>query len=82
MLAYLADFWMKVYVSKSVAPTEVIFEDTYEGQYKSNASLFFLRNCYYNYNEIYLYQGYILYKVEIIFTQSLFHFKHTFSTCA
>jgi len=32
---------MKVYVSKLVAPTEVIFEDMYKGQYKSNASFFF-----------------------------------------
>jgi len=73
---------MKVYVSKLVVPTEIIFEDTYEGQCKSNASFFFLRNCYYDYNEMYLYHGYILYRVEIIFTQSRFHFQHTFSTCA
>jgi len=32
---------MKVYISKSVAPTEVMFEDIYKGQYKSNASFFF-----------------------------------------
>jgi hypothetical protein len=82
MLVYLADFWMKVYVSKLVVPTEIIFEGTYEGQYKSKASFFFLRNCSYDYNEIYLYHGYILYKVEIIFTQNIFHFQHTFSTCA
>jgi hypothetical protein len=28
---------MKIYVSNSVAPTEVMFEDTYEAQYKSKA---------------------------------------------
>jgi len=33
---------MKVYVSKSVATTEVMFEGTFKGQYESNASFFSL----------------------------------------
>jgi hypothetical protein len=41
--------------------------------------LFFCQNCNYNYNEFYVYHGYFLYKVEIIFPESL-HYQHTFST--
>jgi hypothetical protein len=36
----------------------------------------------YNYNETYIHHGHILYKVEIIFPQSLIHYEHTFSTFA
>jgi len=46
----------------------------YEGQYKSNAFYFFLRNYYYKYNEIYIDHGYILYKVEIVSPQSLCYY--------
>jgi hypothetical protein len=35
---------------------------SYEGQYESNAPNFFLRNYNHNYNEIYIYHVYILYK--------------------
>jgi hypothetical protein len=39
--------------------------------------IFFLRKCNYSYNEIYIYRGYILHKVEIIFPQSLLHYEHS-----
>jgi hypothetical protein len=42
----------------------------------------FLRNHNYNYNETYIYHGYILYKVKIIFPRSLLHYQHTFYTFA
>jgi hypothetical protein len=47
----------------------------YKGRYESNTSYFFLRTCNYNYNEIYIYHGCILYKVEIIFPQSILHYQ-------
>ena len=43
-------------------------------------STLFLRNCTYNYKEIYIYHGYIIQKVEVIFAQSLLHYQHAFST--
>jgi len=52
----------------------------YKGRYKSNAFNFFLRNYYYKYNEIDMYQGYILYKLEIVSPQSFHYYQHTFST--
>jgi hypothetical protein len=42
----------------------------YKVQYKSNACYFFLINYNYNYNVIYL----CLYKVEVIFPQSLLYY--------
>jgi len=42
----------------------------YEGRYDSKSSYFFLKKYNYNYNAIYIYQGYTLYSVEIIFTVS------------
>jgi len=51
----------------------------YEGRYDSKSSYFFLKKYNYNYNTIYIYQGYTLYSVEIIFTQSpslSIHFIH------
>jgi hypothetical protein len=36
-----------------------------------------LRNYNYSFNEIYMYHGYILYKVETIFPQSLHHYQNT-----
>ena len=36
------------------------------------------QNYYYNYNEIYLYHGYIIYKIEIIFPHSLLHINTLF----
>jgi len=49
----------------------------YEGQYESKA-YFILRNYNHNdnYNEIYVCHGYILHKVEIIFSPSLLHYQH------
>jgi len=41
-----------------------------------------LRNYNYNYNEIYLLSGYSLFKVGIIFSQSLLHYQHTLPTFA
>jgi hypothetical protein len=43
----------------------------YEGCYKSDASFFFLRNCNYNYKEIYICHGYVLYKIGVIFLRLL-----------
>jgi hypothetical protein len=36
----------------------------------------------YNYNEIYTYHGLILYKLEVVFPQSLLPYQHTFCTFA
>ena len=44
--------------------------------------IFFLRNYNYGYNEHYVYYGYFLYRVEILFSHSLFCFQHIFSTFA
>lgn len=44
--------------------------------------IFFLINQYYNYSDIYVYHRYIVYKVRIIFPQSLLHYQHTFSAFA
>ena len=44
--------------------------------------LIFLRYCNVSYDEMYIYHGYILYKVEIIFPQSLLDHQHTFFTFA
>jgi len=41
--------------------------------------IFFLRKCKFSYIEIYIYDGYILYKVEIIFPQTL-QYQCIFST--
>jgi len=38
---------------------------------KVTSSIFFLTNCNYSYNEVYKYHKHILYKVDIIFPQSL-----------
>ena len=53
-----------------------------EGRHESNASFFFVTDYNFNYNSIYIYHGYFLYKVEIIFSQSLLHYQHTFPTFA
>ena len=58
------------------------FHSMYEGRCESNAAYCFLRNYNYNYNEIYICHGYILYKVWIIFPQSLLHYQQTFFTFA
>jgi hypothetical protein len=47
---------MKVYVSKLVAPTEVILKIYIRDSIKV-MPYFFLRNCSYYYNEIYIYRG-------------------------
>jgi hypothetical protein len=44
--------------------------------------IYFLRNYPCNNNVIYIYHGYILYKADIIFAQSLLHYQHTFYTYA
>jgi hypothetical protein len=62
---------------KACRNTDMNWHKLYERQYKSNASYFFSETVIYNGNEIYIYHGYILYKVEIIFPPSLLHFlKH------
>jgi hypothetical protein len=52
---------------------------TTKGRLESNASYYF-RKCNYNYGQIYMYYGQILYKVALISPQSLLHYRHTFST--
>jgi len=39
----------------------------------------FLRNCNYTSNEFYVYRGYILYKIEIVFPHTV-HFENNFSS--
>lgn len=53
----------------------------YGGWYESNSSFFSRKNnC--NYNEIYIYQEHILYKVDIVWPQNFLHYWCTFSTFA
>jgi hypothetical protein len=49
---------------------------------KVASSILFLTNCNYSYLETYIYHKYILYKIDIIFPQSLLRFQHTFSSGA
>ena len=52
--------------------------ENYEGWYETNVSYFFIRNYKYSYIKIYIFHGYILYKVDISFPQSLHHYQHAF----
>ena len=51
----------------------------YEGRYDSNASYSSLRTYNYNYNENYIYHGFILYKYEKVLPQNV-HSQYTLST--
>jgi hypothetical protein len=51
-----------------------------EGQYKSNASNFFLRKCNCSNSEIYMDGSYIFCNYEAVFPQFLHHFQHTFAS--
>jgi hypothetical protein len=57
-------------VSDMAVTSTLKWKALYEGQYGSNASYFFLRNCNYSYNEIYIYLGYILLQTSDHFPQS------------
>jgi hypothetical protein len=62
---------------------ELFFKtNIYKGWYKSNPSLFSPRKYTDSYNEIYIYDGHIVYEFEIIFPQSPLHYQHNFSTFA
>jgi len=57
-------------VSDMVLTSTLKWEAIYEGRCGSNASYFFLRNCNYSYNEIYIYLGHVLLKTSDHFPQS------------
>lgn len=60
----------------------VIITNIYEGRCEWNAFCFFLRNYAYSCNQMYLYHGCVLYRVQIILPQSLRHYQDIFPTFA
>ena len=55
-------------------------EPQWEGSKKATPPILVLRKYNYNYNEVYIYDGYILRIVDIILSKRLFNHRHISST--